>query len=356
MTAPLPGNQSLVPAQGADRTRLAVRGQGVAPIEKAAIILSAIGPEAAGDVLRSLDAASLQRFARVIRGLAPVSQALLDSVIVEFLEAITSGAEVAGGDNAARRLLEGVLDEDGLAALFEPDDPQHKSVWERLNGTPLGALATFLQAEHPQTVALVLSELRPETAASVLERLDREFAQSIVLRLARVPSLDARVAECVTSTIEREFLSVLQGNLSKRRPAELIAGLMNNISSEARDGFLGYLESQEPSLAQDVQRTMFTFEDISARLVTRDVPAVIRGIDEEVLLTALKLGEAQESASVGFILENIPRRLSERYAEELEAMEGVNRKEGEAAQMELTRQIQAMARAGEIKLLDREVG
>jgi flagellar motor switch protein FliG len=348
--------QALVPVPRADRSRLATRTQGLAPIEKAAIILSAIGPEASREVLRALDAASLQRFVKVIRGLAPVSQDLLDAVIVEFLEAITAGAEVAGGDNAARRLLEGVLDEEKLAALFEPDDPRDKSVWERLNATPLGALATFLQAEHPQTVALVLSELKPETAASVLERLDREFAQVIVLRLARVPSLDARVAECVTSAIEREFLSVLQGNLSKRRPAELIAGLMNNISSEAREGFLGHLEAQMPALAHDVQRTMFTFEDIAARLVTRDVPAVIRGMDETVLLTALKLGEAQESASVAFILENIPRRLSERYAEELQAMEGVNRKEGEAAQMEVTRTIQALARAGEIKLLDREIG
>ena len=84
---------------------------------------------------------------------------------------------------------------------------------------------------------------------------------------------------------------------------------MNNISTEVREGFLGYLESQEPALAQDVQRTMFTFEDIAVRIHGRDVAGVLRDVPEEVLLKALKLGEAKGSATVAFILENLPRRL-----------------------------------------------
>ena len=88
--------------------------------------------------------------------------------------------------------------------------------------------------------------MRAEVAASVLERLDRGFAQSVVLRLSRVPQLDPPVAAAIQGAIERDFLSVLQRNLSKRRPADLIAGLMNNISTEVREGFLGYLEAQEP--------------------------------------------------------------------------------------------------------------
>ena len=104
---------------------------------------------------------------------------------------------------------------------------------------------------------------------------------------------------------------------------------MNNISTEVREGFLSYLEAQEPSLAQDVQRTMFTFDDIAVRLHGRDVAGVLRDVPEEVLLKALKLGEAQSSATVGFVLENLPRRLAERYVEELAALTDVSRKEGE---------------------------
>jgi flagellar motor switch protein FliG len=158
------------------------------------------------------------------------------------------------------------------------------------------------------------------------------------------------------AAIERDFLSVLQRNLSKRRPADLIAGLMNNISTEVREGFLSYLESQEPSLAQDVQRTMFTFEDISVRLHGRDVAGVLRDVAEEVLLKALKLGQAQDSATVAFVLENLPRRLSERYVEELAGLTDVSRKEGESAQIEITKAIQAQAKAGTIRFIEKESG
>lgn len=327
-----------------------------APIEKAAIILTAIGPEIGATVLRGLAQADLARFARTLSGLGKVRQDVLDAVIVEFLEALTLGPDVAGGDKAARKLLGAVLDEGEVSRLLDGGQGAPRSVWDRLNETPVQAMASFVQAEHPQTAAVILSELRPETAASVLERLDRGFAQLIVLRLSRVPSLDATVAAAIHGAIERDFLSGLQRNLSKRRPADLIAGLMNNISSEARDGFLGYLEAAEPGLAQDVQRTMFTFEDIPARLNPKDMAAVLRDIPEETLLAALKLGQSQGSASVAFVLENVPRRLSDRYVEDLAALPEVGRKEGEAAQIEITKAIQILVREGQIRFVEKEMG
>ena len=331
-------------------------GPAPTPIEKAAIILTAVGPELAAGFLKDLKEEDLQRFARTIARIGTVSQETLDAVIVEFLEALTSGGDVVGGANAARRLLGAVLDESDIARLLDGNDRSRLSVWDRLNLAPVGTLATYCATEHPQSVAVILSELKAETAAAVLERLDREFAQSIVLRLGRVPSLDARVNEAICGAIERDFLSVLQRNLSKRRPAELIAGLMNNISVEAREGFLGYLESRDADLALDVQRTMFTFDDIAVRIATRDVAAIIRDIPEEVLMPALKLGQMQGSDSVRFVLESVPRRLAERYVEDLEAMDEPSRKEGEAAQIEITKVILALAKAGTIKLMDRDAG
>ena len=265
------------------------------------MILTAIGPEQAAGFLRELSEPDMERFARAIGGLGKISQEVLDAVIVEFLELLTTGPEISGGSKAARKLLAAVLDdEDEVQRLIDGRRRSEvRSVWERLNDTPAPTLANFLQGEHPQTAAVVLSELRAEVAAGVLERLERGFAQAVVLRLSRVPTLDPPISAAIQGAIERDFLSVLQRNLSKRRPADLIAGLMNNISTEVREGFLSYLEAQEPSLAQDVQRTMFTFEDIAVRLHGRDVAGVLRDVAEEVLLKALKLGEAQSSATVG---------------------------------------------------------
>lgn len=329
---------------------------GPTPIEKAAIVLTAIGPELGAEFLRDLPEPDMARFARAVSGLGRIGQDVLDAVIVEFLELLATGPELTGGSKTAQKLLSAVLDdEDEVQRLIEGRQRSRaRSVWERLNETPPTALATFLQAEHPQMAAVVLSEMRPEIAATVLERLDRTLAQTIVLRLSRVPTLDAAVAASVQRAIERDFLSVLQRNLSKRRPADLIAGLMNNISTEVREGFLGYLEAQDAALAQDVQRTMFTFEDIAVRVQGRDIAGVLRDVPEESLLKALKLGKARGSATVTFILENIPRRLSDRYVEDLAALAEVSRKEGEAAQIEVTKAVQAQAKAGSIRLIEKD--
>jgi flagellar motor switch protein FliG len=89
-------------------------------------------------------------------------------------------------------MLGAVLDESDVARLLDGNDRARLSVWDRLNLAPVGTLATYCATEHPQSVAVILSEIKAETAATVLERLDREFAQSIVLRLGRVPSLDTQ--------------------------------------------------------------------------------------------------------------------------------------------------------------------
>ena len=197
--------------------------------------------------------------------------------------------------------------------------------------------------------------MQAEVAAMALERIDRSFAQALVLRLSRVPAFDPAVSAAVQEAIARDFLSALQNNRSKRRPADLIAGLMNNISIEAREEFLGHLESEDATLAQDVVRTMFTFDDIAVRIHGRDIPAILCDLADEVILAAVKLGEAQRSPSVAFILQNLPRRLAERYIDDLANMIEVSRKEGEAAQIEITKAMQIQARAGNIRFLDKDL-
>lgn len=324
-------------------------------IQKAAIILTAIGPETARGFLSGLGELDMQRFVNAIAGLGKITQDVLDVVVYEFLETLMSGPELAGGVDAVRKLLSGILDEAQLNRLLDGiGRGQVRSVWARMSETPLPALANLLQSEHPQTAAVIVSELRPEVAASVLERLDRNLAQAIVMRLSRVPSFDPAVGLSIQEAIERDFLSALQRNLSKRRPADLIAALMNNISTEVREGFLGHLETQDAALAQDVLRTMFTFDDIAARVQPRDIATIVREVEEEVLLMAIKLGQAQKSASVPFILDNLPRRLSERYVEDLASMNPVSTKEGEMAQIELMKVILARSKAGDIRLIEKD--
>jgi len=325
------------------------------PIEKAAIILTAIGPELAAGFLRDLSEDDMNRFAQTLCGIGTVPQEVLDAVVVEFLEALTTGPELKGGAKTARSLLSAIMDDSEVSSLLGGRGESLRSVWDRVNDAPIDPLAGFVEAEHPQTAAYILSKLSSEIAANILEELDDEMAKSIVLRLARVPTLDPTINKVILSAIERDFLPGIQRRLSKGRPTDLIATLLNNVSTQPREVFLRHLEEQVPDLAREVEKTMFTFDDISVRLNGRDVAVVTRDISEEELLKALKFGEMQESVAVSFIMNNMPRRLCERVAEDLSALEGVSRKEGEAAQLALTKAIQTRVREGTITLLDREV-
>lgn len=325
------------------------------PAEKAAIVLAALGPALAAPVLQALGEANIHRFARTIANMGLIPGPVLEAVIGEFLGELGGAEDLNGGLATARRLLSGALDRDACARIMEDlQGTASLSVWERLGSAPVGALANFLACEHPQVGAVVLGRMRADRAARVLERLPAAGAQTIVLRMSRMPRLEPSVLEELKTILEEEFLSVIQREQASKRPAELLAALMNNVSGASRDQFLADLEAADAPFAAEVQRVMFTFGDILARLSPRDVTQITRAVEEEVLLTALKTGLETHPKVVEFLLANLAKRLSERIGEDLAAMQPVPLKEGEAAQMEIVKAIQALAQRGEIKLIQPE--
>lgn len=350
-------DKEFLPQSWSDARESAAAGQPkkMAALEKAAIILAAIGPDHASNFLKDMSEASLTRAATAISKLPNITPDLLDTVIAEFLLSIGSEEEVSGGATTARRLLEQVLDDATIdKIMFDIEGGYQRKAWKALNDCTVGALAAFVAAEHPQTAAVILSELRPDKAAGVIERLDQEFAQQTVLRLSRVPVLDQKVADMVEVVIARDFLSALQRTQRTRKPADLIAGMMNNMSSDNRAKMLQHLEDQKPALAAEVVKVMFTFADIRRRVEPRDVAMVIKEVDEMVLTTAIKAAQNAKIASAEFILENLPKRLAERLSEDIDAMPDPTQRDGEGAQQEVVRVIQEMAQAGTIFLIEEE--
>ena len=325
--------------------------------QKAAVILVALGPEAAAPLLQRFGEGAMRRFAAAVSRLPRIDPETVVEIVEEFLAALGDEMAVRGGLQEARRLLSGILDEETLARVLEDVDQRGgRSVWLRLAGAADAPLAAWIGGEHPQVATVVLGKLRSEQAARILERLEPAFAQDVVLRMSRTPTPDPGALEVLKTAIERDFVSAIERTQGARKPTELIAGLMNHVSQAARESFLGHLEAADAKLAQEVQRVMFTFADIASRVSARDVAQVIKAVDETVLLTALKTAIAADDPSAEFILGNIARRLSERLREDLEAMPPVRQKEGETAQAEIVAAVQRMARSGQIKLIEIDGG
>jgi len=332
---PIPTNQGASPVADGQvlSGEISPGGLSLTEVEKAAVVLAAIGPDAASEFLRGMPEANLRRFAKAYARFDKISPDVLDAAIGEFMDALGDENTVRGGIRGARKILGNVVEPGTFVSIMtEVEGPGKSSVWDKLSDCGDIAVAAFLEREHPQTAAVVITEMRPEKAAKILERMDPDFAQQTVYRLSRMPKLDKSVLESVKVVIERDFLAAIQQERTTKKPANVIGSLMNNVSADNRDAFLSNLEEKEPELASEVLKVMFTFTDIVDRVEPRDVSSITRSIDEEVLMTALKAAQATGMPTAPFMLSNLPKRLSERLKEDLDAMPDVKLKDGEAAQ------------------------
>ena len=355
LPAPIAHNAAHGPAAPAPAEAAKVALAGMKLAEKAALIIAALGPEAAPHVLQGMGETTIRRFAQAMSALGMVDPATLDAAIDDFTNELGASNQIKVGATEARRILKELLDDDSVSRIMDDVDVSGgRTLWEKLSNSSDQALAGFLRHEHPQTAAVVLSKMRSEKAARILERLDPEFAQVIVLRLARVPRLDSEVMELLKDVIFRDFLAVMQREQATRRPADVIGAMMNNVSSSARVRLLEQLEQERPKLARQVQKVMFTFVDIAERVDPREAGVLMKAVDEKTMIVALKLAEKNAPKVVDFILNNISKRLGQRLEGEIRQHAEVSHREGEAAQSDLVRAVRELARTGEIKLIEVE--
>lgn len=324
--------------------------------QKAAIILSLVDPADAAEILKELSENALLIFARAVSELKPINAEALNAVVIEFLIELGESSDVRGGVDQVRAYLGQFMDDDAVNNII--NDVMGKTgrpIWERFAEAPLDAAVGYLELEHPQSISIVLSKVRADKSAQILEMLDTELAQNVVMRMSRVANLDPETVAAVEEAVDRHFLSAIQRNTNAVKPAELIGSLMNNVGSDARDGFLAFLEESDSALAAEVSRVMFTFADITTRVPTNGIAGIIKDVEEEKLLMALRHARDTENPSYDFIISNISKRMAERFTEDLDAMEAPKDKEAEAAQMEIVNIIQRKAKMGEIQLYEPEV-
>jgi flagellar motor switch protein FliG len=324
--------------------------------QKAAIVIGALGPEAAGPVLAALDESALRAFTGAMARLRRVDQETVRLVVAEFLDAVRErDLAVRGGLQAAREVLEPHVAGSLLDRLLEDVDGSGTgNVWKKLAQVPDEALAEFLSREHSQTAAVVLSKLSAEQAARVLDRFEPERAREAVMGLTRAQSLDPGVIEAIGASISRDFLSGHAHAGPRRDPAERVGAIMNYVAAETREAVLGHFETTQPAFAEEIRRKMFTFEDIPRRLAPRDMAAVLRECERETLVVALRHAREAGSEAGEFVLSGLSSRIGAQIREEMAEIDKPRRRDGEAAQTAVIAAIRALEARGEVRLMTPE--
>ncbi len=322
--------------------------------QKAAVIIGALGVDAAGPILEMLDETALRNFAGAMSKLRKVKPETVEATIREFVHELEQAdSTVRGGINEARDMLEQFVNNETLSRIMDDVDmPSVHNVWRKLATVDDQALAEFLSREHPQTAAVVLSKLTAEQAARILGRVAPDRAREIVLGITKTSSLDGNVIEAIGDSVSKDFLATQAGDANGQKPVDRIGAIMNYVTTEIRTDVLGHLDSTQPEFSEEVKKRMFTFEDIHERVERRDISAVVRAVEQDTLLKALGGAREHGQASREFILSSISSRVAEQLREELADYENVRTKDAEEAQTAVIKAIRTMERAGELKLVE----
>ncbi len=318
--------------------------------EKAAIIISALGPVGAEPILREFRDEDVRAFARASSLVGEINKPIIDATIREFLAGLDDQRLPVGSDQL-KEILASILSEDAIERILEDvDESDGQSIWEKLSRSEPPDLANFLMREHPQTIAVVLSRIRPDTAAKVLQRFELQTAEEVVIRMSMVSALSMTVMDAVKTSIEDDFLRGARLKRSKRKPDELIGSMFNFLPGDKRDEIFGALENSAPELAVAVQRKMFTFQDVPARLDRANVSVVLREIDNDTVLRALAMAARNAPEARKFFLDGMSRRLADQYTEQLDDYPPPSNRDGEEAQFQVVGAIKRLADRGEIAL------
>lgn len=208
---------------------------------------------------------------------------------------------------------------------------------------PLQVL-NFIQGEHPQTIALVLSYLDPEQAGQILSELEEEVQADIARRIATMDSTTPDIISEIEQVLERNISSSLTEDYTQTGGISAVVEVLNEVDRSTERTILETLEIQDPELADEIKKRMFIFDDIVI-LDNRAIQRVIREVENEDLRLALRVA-GDEVKDV--IFKNMSQRMAETFKEEMEYMGPVRLRDVEEAQMRIVGIIRRLDEVGEI--------
>ncbi len=315
--------------------------------EKAAIFMLALGEEHSSKIFEHMDDEEIMELSQIMSGLGKVPSHVVERLFVDFAEQMTStNALIGTQDSTERLLMKAGMSQDKINSIMEEiRGPAGRTMWEKLGNVNEETLATFLQKEYPQTVALVMSKIQTDHAARVLALLPEGFALEVIQRLLRMESVQKEIVEEVEKTLRQEFMTNL-ARTQRRDSHELIAEIFNNMERSVEAKFMGELDKVTPESAERIRSLMFTFEDLQ-KLDPASIQTVIRAVDKDKLTLALK-GSTDTVKDLFF--SNMSERAGKIMKEDMEAMGPVRLKEVEEAQQYVVNLVKDLEGRGEVTI------
>ncbi len=318
----------------------------ISGIQKAAILLIALGPDKSASVFKHLKEDEIEQLTLEIANTRSIAPSVKDAVMDEFYEVCLAQQYIAeGGISYAKDLLEKALGaERARDVIGKLTASLQVRPFEFVRKTDASQLLNFIQDEHPQTIALILSYLSSSQASTIISALAPDKQTDVAKRIAQMDRTSPDVIKEVERVLEQKLASLVNQDYTIVGGVDAIVEILNTVDRGTEKHIMENLEIEDPELADEIRKKMFVFEDILS-LDDRSIQRVLREVDNNELAIALK-GANEEVQNL--IFNNLSKRLATMIKEDMEFMGPVRMKDVEEAQQKIVNIIRKLEDSAEI--------
>ena len=322
------------------------KDDGISGLQKAAILLIVLGPERSANIFKHLKEEEIEELTLEIANTRSVTPQVKEDILNEFYEVCLAQQYIAeGGITYAKELLEKALgNEKAMDVIGKLTASLQVKPFEFVRKTDASQLLNFIQDEHPQTIALILSYLSAGQSAMIISALPPEKQADVAKRIAVMDRTSPDVIKEVEKVLESKLSNLVNQDYTIIGGVDAVVEILNTVDRGTEKHIMETLEIEEPELADELRKKMFVFEDILL-LDDRAIQQVLRNVDNNDLAIALKNANEQVQTA---IFDNMSKRLAVMIKEDMEFMGPVRMKDVEEAQQKIVNIIRKLEDSGEI--------
>ncbi|MBN6887162.1 flagellar motor switch protein FliG [Cytobacillus horneckiae] len=320
--------------------------KGLSGKQKAAILLISMGPDIASNVYKHLSEEEIEKLTLEISGVRKVEAEEKEEILEEFHQiALAQDYISQGGIGYAKTVLEKALGNEQASVIINRlTSSLQVRPFDFARKADPAQILNFIQNEHPQTIALILSYLDPPQAGQILSELPQAVQADIARRIAVMDSTSPEIINEVEQILERKLSATVTQDYTQTGGLEAVVEVLNGVDRSTERTILDSLEIQDPELAEEIKKRMFVFEDI-VTLDNKAIQRVIRDCESDDLMLSLKVSSDEVKE---IIFNNMSSRTVDTFKEEMEFMGPVRLREVEEAQSRIVAIVRRLEESGEI--------
>ena len=312
--------------------------------QKAAILLKAIGEDAAAMVMKSLDPKEIRRLGASMNATANITREEESIVIDEFEKASASGDVTFRGRDYIKTILSKALGPEKANRMLESMTSKVYPGLDAMKWVDAKAVSQMIKTEHPQTISVILAHMDPDQAGVVMTDLPETLRADVALRLATMEDLQPNVLEELSEALQNSLVTSTGTRATSVGGAEAIADILTTLDKATEGGIMSKIAERDQTLADTIRGLMFVFDDL-IKLDDRGMQELMKEVSKDDLPVALR-GASPETKEKFF--KNMSSRAAEMLKDDMEAKGPMKVADVEKAQQNILKVCRKLEEDGRI--------